>query len=160
MSMTAFPKPSEENCFLVDHVAILRDSYRHWTGRALVDPRMNHYEAARYLFSAPFAVLSHDTAKDPVFNYANQTAMSLFGMEWEEFTAFPSRLSAERQNQENRERLLAEVAARGYIEDYRGIRISKHGRRFLIEHTTIWNLLDARGVYCGQAARFSDWSFV
>ncbi|WP_026610906.1 MEKHLA domain-containing protein [Methylocaldum szegediense] len=158
--MTAFPEPSEENSFLADHVAILRDSYRHWTGRELVDPRMNHHEAARYLFFAPFAVLSHDTAKDPIFNYANRTAMSLFGMNWAEFTAFPSRLSAERHNQENRERLLAEVMECGYVEDYRGIRISKHGRRFLIEHVTIWNLLDARGVFSGQAARFSDWKFV
>ncbi|HYE37594.1 MEKHLA domain-containing protein [Methylocaldum sp.] len=160
MSMTAFPKPSEENSFLADHVAILRNSYRHWTKRELVDPRMNDCEAARYLFSAPFVVLSHDTAKDPVFNYANQTAMTLFGMNWEELTAFPSRLSSEREDREERRRLLAEVTARGYIDDYRGIRIARHGRRFLIEHTTIWNLLDTRGVYCGQAASFAEWKFL
>jgi hypothetical protein len=157
--MIAPPIPSEENGFLADHVAILRNSYRHWTGLELVPPRMADLEAARYLFYAPFAVASHNADKDPLFNYANQTALSLFAMSWEEITAFPSRLSAERVNQEARERLLSEVAERGYVDKYRGVCIGRHGRRFEIEDAVIWNLLDARGAACGQAASFEHWNW-
>ncbi|SMF93600.1 MEKHLA domain-containing protein [Methylomagnum ishizawai] len=154
------PYPSEDNHYLAEHVALLRDSHRHWTGRPLLDPRLTHEEAARHLFAAPFVVVSHDTAPDPLFNYANQTALALFAMDWEEFTALPSRLSAERINQEARAELLARVAERGYIDDYQGVRIGRHGRRFLIEAATVWNLLDPRGVICGQAACFKHWKFL
>ncbi len=158
--MTAPSLPSEDNAYLADHVAILRDSYRHWIRRPLLDPRMTHEEAARYLFFAPFVVVSHNTAKDPLFNYGNRTALSLFAMSWEEFTATPSRLSAERVNQEAREELLAKVAEHGFIDNYEGVRIGRHGRRFSIEGATIWNLRDSRGVACGQAACFKRWKLL
>lgn len=155
--MSEFSKPSEENAFLADHIALLRTSYRHWTGRELVSPRMSDEEAARYLFHAPLAMVSHDAAKDPIFNYANRAALELFGMSWEELTVLPSRLSAEAVNQEERTRLLAEVSQRGYIEHYQGVRIGRHGRRFLIEDAVVWNLLNSSGVPCGQAAMFQHW---
>jgi hypothetical protein len=153
------PLPSEDNGYLVDHVAMLRDSFRHWTGRELVVARMTDVEAARYLFQARFAVVSHTADKDPLFNYANQTALSLFGMSWEEFVACPSRRSAERANQEDRASLLGRVAAEGFVDDYRGIRIGRHGRRFEIEAGVIWNLLDERGIVAGQAATFEHWTW-
>lgn len=152
--------PSEENGYLADHVTLLRDSYLHWTGRPLLDPRLTELEAARYLFAAPFVVASHDASPDPIFNYGNQTALGLFAMSWEEFTALPSRYSAERQNREARSELLAQVKAQGYIENYEGVRIGRHGRRFLIENATVWNLRDARGVACGQAVWFKHWKFL
>jgi len=43
------------------------------------------------------------------------------------------------------------------IDDYAGVRISKHGRRFMIEQATVWNLIDGHGKYCGQAAMFGVW---
>lgn len=158
--MTAFSLPSEENDYLAEHVAILRHSFRHWTHRELVDPRMSDAEAARFLFKARFAIASHDTAPDPIFNYANQTAMSLFAMSWEEITACPSRLSAERVNQETREALLRKVAEQGYVDGYRGVRVGRHGRRFEIQDAVIWNLLDERGIHYGQAAMFEHWQWV
>ncbi|CAL1240781.1 MEKHLA domain-containing protein [Candidatus Methylocalor cossyra] len=158
--MGAPEQPSEANAYLADHVARLGNSFYHWTGRSLFDPRMTPQEAARYLFHAPFAVVSHDHRPDPVFNYGNQTALALFGMRWEEFTALPSRLSAERQERAARERLLAAVAERGYVDDYRGIRIARHGRRFLIERATVWNVLDAQSRPCGQAAYFTEWRWL
>src|SRR3990172_8531438 len=42
----------------------------------------------------------------------------------------------------------------GFIETYRGVRISRSGRRFLIEQATVWNILDANGRSAGQAATF------
>jgi hypothetical protein len=159
-TMTAPPVPSEENAYLADHVALLRNSFRHWIRRPLVDHRMTDADAARYLFFAPFAVVSHNADKDPLFNYANRTALSLFGMTWEELTATPSRLSAERENQQAHEQLLATVAECGHVDGYEGVRVGRHARRFTIEQATIWNLRDARGMVCGQAARFKHWKFL
>lgn len=158
--MSAPAIPSEENDYLSKHVALLRGSYRHWLGRDFLNPRLNASEAARFLFAAPFAVLSHDTAKEPIFNYANQTALNLFGMDWESLTRLPSRISAEPVNQAERAKLLETVAAQGYIDHYQGIRIGRHGRRFRIDQAVVWNLLDASGIYRGQAALFHGWEFL
>ena len=72
----------------------------------------------------------------------------------------PSRLTAEAPNREERARLLAAVTKHGFIDDYSGIRISKTGRRFRIAQATVWNLLDEKGNYAGQAAMFSRWEFL
>jgi hypothetical protein len=153
-------KPCEENNYLQQHAAILVRSFTHWTGKHLVDPVLSPVEQAHRLFFAPFVVLSHEAALEPVFTYGNQTALILFELSWEELTRLPSRESAEPLHQTERERLLATVARQGYIDDYRGVRISKTGRRFMIERAIIWNLLDDENNYCGQAAMFKEWSFV
>ena len=98
-----------------------------------------------------------DTAPDPILNYANRTALQLFEVDWTELTAMPSRLTAEVPERAERARLLSEVSSRGYIDDYRGIRVAKSGRRFLIERATVWNLFDESGGPYGQAATFSEW---
>lgn len=158
--MTDLSIPSEENQYLADHIGLMRRSYRHWTGRDLTPVRMTDAEAARYLFTAPLALLSHDTQPDPVFNYANRTALCLFGMSWEEMTSCPSRLSAEQDLQPERARLLQEVTEQGYSEGYRGVRVGRHGRRFEIEQAIVWNLRDERGLYRGQAACFRHWTWL
>jgi hypothetical protein len=118
------------------------------------------WDQARALFNAPFAVLSHDTATDPMLNYANRTALRLFELDWGELTTMPSRLTAEVSERSERARLLAQVLRRGYIDDYRGVRVSKNGRRFSIQRATVWNLLDESGGACGQAATFSHWRYL
>lgn len=114
----------------------------------------------RALFEAPFALVSHGLESDPVFNYGNLTALRLFEMTWEEFTRLPSRMSAEPVHRDERQRLMDEVTRNGFIADYRGVRISKLGRRFYIEQATVWNLVDEAGVLKGQAAAFADWRFL
>lgn len=136
---------------------ILSNSYRHWTGRNLFDPAADGAEAVAKLDLAPYAVVSHGTEPDPIFNYANRAALQLFEMAWEDFTALPSRLSAEPLVQAERERLLERVSSQGYIDDYSGIRISASGKRFLIRNATVWNLLDEMGQAYGQAALLKDW---
>ena len=153
--------PSEENNFLSQHVALLRHSFRHWTKRELVSPAMSHQDAARFLFQARFAVVSHDTAKDPIFNYANQAALSLFAMSWDVFTSLPSRMSSEPVEQPERQRILDEVTSQGFIDQYSAVKIGRHGRRFQIENAVIWNLLDpSTGVLKGQAALIKNWKFL
>lgn len=136
---------------------ILGNSYRHWTGRHLLDPAVDGADAVAALNQAPYAVVSHGTEADPIFNYANRTALQLFAMSWEAFTALPSRLSAEPMVQEERDRLLERVGTQGYIDDYSGIRVSSSGKRFLIRNATVWNLLDEMGQPYGQAALLQDW---
>jgi len=145
---------------LPGHIALLRKSLKHWTGRDIVAPELDDAEAAAFVLEAPFAVVSHGTEPDPIFNYANRTALKLFEMDWDEFTAMPSRLSTEPVSREERARLLAEVSRNGFIDSYAGIRISKSGRRFLIENAIVWNLLDDQGICRGQAAMFSDWEYL
>jgi predicted DNA-binding protein (UPF0251 family) len=56
--------------------------------------------------------------------------------------------------------LLAAVTARGFIDDYSGVRISQTGRRFRITRATVWNLISETGRPCGQAAMFDRWEFL
>jgi hypothetical protein len=146
--------------FLTHHVEILHSSYLHWTGKSYFDKDICQNNAVEALFLAPFAVLSHGMGVDPIFNYGNQRALDMFEMCWEEFTALPSRLSAETVNQKERGKLLDAVTKHGYINNYSGIRISKSGRRFMIRDATVWNLITPDGQFYGQAALIRDWEYL
>ncbi|HEY2329407.1 MAG TPA: MEKHLA domain-containing protein [Verrucomicrobiae bacterium] len=135
-------------------------SLKHWTGRDLLPGNFPAAELAEKIFRAPFVLVSHGTEADPVLNYGNAAALALWEMPWAELTRTPSRLTAETPNREERARLLDAVARRGFIDDYCGVRISKSGRRFRIAQATVWNLLDERENYAGQAALFSRWEFL
>ena len=152
--------PTEENNFLVEHVVDIRNSYRQLLLKELIPNIQSDEQLARQLFYAPFAVVSHDTATDPVFNYANLKALALFELSWEDFTYLPSRLSAEPVVQAERDRLLAEVMEKGYIDNYEGVRISSTGKKFQIRNAVVWNLMDNNHHYKGQAAWFDQWAFL
>ena len=130
---------------------LLRRTLLELTGRDLLDG-LDPADPAASVFHAPYALLSHDAADDPVFTYGNAAALVAFERTWDEFTAMPSRLSAEPMAREERDRLLARVAADGYIDDYTGVRVSSTGRRFLIVDALVWDLRDQDGVRVGQAA--------
>ena len=151
-------EPGPDNEYLAEHADLLLSSYRQMTGKNLLKPVSTGQDFARMLYQATFGVVSHDTSADPVFNYANLTALRLFELDWRSFTSLPSRKSAEPVNRAERERLLARVTRDGFIDDYSGIRISASGRRFRIEEATVWHLIDEKGYYCGQAAVFAHWT--
>lgn len=142
----------------VEHVRTILESYQLLLGEPL-DPLAGDgkdiRELSRWLYEdAPFCLVAHSAEADPRFTYANQTVLRLFEYPREEFLGLPSRLSAEPDRREERERLIREVKARGYATGYRGLRIAKSGRRFWIEDVTMWNLLDPQGLPCGQAAMY------
>lgn len=143
---------------LVRHANRLAASFRRIVGRDLVAPSRDPRDVARRLFEAPFALLSHGVQEDPVLNYGNCTALKLWEMRFEDFTRMPSRVTAEQMLREERERLLAMAAQKGFIDDYAGVRISSTGRRFRIENAIIWNVLDEDGARLGQAATFDRWA--
>ena len=136
----------------------LLESYAFWLKRELVERTGSMDEQRRRLFLAPFVVVSHAESEDPLLNYGNRQALDLWEMTWAEFTATPSRLTAEPVNREERARTLDRVAAHGFVADYHGVRISRTGRRFLVEQATVWTVLDGHGTKRGQAAAFSRWT--
>lgn len=145
---------------LIKHVERLLHSYLRWTGRELIPPASSPLERAKALFDQPFVVLSHGTQADPILNYGNKAALDLWELTWEEFTKMPSRLTAEPVNREDRDRLLEQVRQNGFIDTYSGVRITGSGRRFLIERGTVWNIVNEKNRYVGQAATFSRWKYI
>jgi len=115
---------------------------------------------AAELYGAPFALLCHDGGTDPKFTYANDTAQRLWERSWDEFIGLPSRLSAEPDSRELRAHMLVEVAERGGVSGYEGLRISATGRRFAISDTQVWNIISANGQRIGQAARIGRWQYL
>jgi PAS domain S-box-containing protein len=113
---------------------------------------------AELLYDAPFVLLAHTLAPDPVFCYANRRAQELFGYSWEQFTRLPSRLSAEPASQQERQRLLDQARSKGHIDNYQGIRIARDGRRFRIENVILWDVRDDHENPVGQAATFDRWT--
>lgn len=152
------PDPSPANGWLERQATLLIDSHRRLTGRGLAVAGATPEERAHLLYHAPFVVLSHDGAADPVFTYANLTAQRLFVLPWRRIVGMPSRYSAEAPARDERQRLLERVARQGYIDDYQGVRIASTGERFLIRRATVWNLTDADGRPVGQAASFAEWT--
>ena len=142
---------------MIVQTQLIARSLKRWTGRDLLAGKFSAEQLAEKVFHAPFVLVSHGTEADPVLNYGNQSALALWEMSWAGLTRTPSRLTAEAPDRAERARLLAAVTANGFIDDYSGIRVSKTGRRFRIAQATVWNLLDERGNYAGQAALFSCW---
>ncbi|TQM00451.1 PAS domain S-box-containing protein [Actinoallomurus bryophytorum] len=140
---------------------LLAASHERVVGTRILPEGLAGAEAARWLYGeAPFGLLAHDTSADPAFVYANATAQKCFEYSWEEFAGMPSRLSAEADNRDKRQEFMDGVLRQGYVSGYRGVRIAKSGRRFWIEDTTVWNLLDRDGGLRGQAALIRGWADV
>ncbi|RMH33646.1 MAG: MEKHLA domain-containing protein [Nitrospirae bacterium] len=138
----------------------LLNSFRFWTGRELIVREGSLRDQAKCLFECPMVVVSHGIEADPLLNYGNRAALDLWESSWAEFIGMPSRLTAEPQNQAERARMLQRVEQNGFVDDYRGVRISKRGRRFLVDRAFVWNVVDLQGQRRGQAAAFSNWLFL
>lgn len=142
----------------VERSLLILDSYRHWLGEDLISREGSAAELARRLFLAPCVVVAHGREADPVLSYGNRCALDLWELTLAQFLATPSRMTAEPLHRDERDRLLQRTREQGYVDDYRGIRVSRTGRRFLIERATVWNLRDSRGELLGQAATFAEWT--
>lgn len=146
--------------WVIEWTQYVLDSYARVINHELIPREGTFLEQAERLFASPFVVASHGLQDDPILNYGNQAALDLWEMDWEQFTQTPSRLTAEPMNREERARMLEQAKTQGYISDYRGIRISRSGKRFLVERATVWNIKKPDGTPLGQAATFSDWTFL
>lgn len=145
-------------------LAAMVQSYQRWTGIPLFDassalenvlltkPMMEPTALEQLLWQAPHALVAHGAEPDPIFCYANEKALVLFGYTPDEFLSLPSRYSAEMDNRAERAVLLKQVEQFGFAHGYSGVRISKEGQRFMIEDATVWNVVDGDNRYIGQAA--------
>lgn len=143
---------------IVEWSQLLMDSYCHWVGRELIERAGDARTQAQRLFEASCVVVSHGTEPDPILNYGNQTALDLWELSWAQFIKTPSRITAEPDDRAERARMLERARLNGYFDGYRGVRVSSTGRRFLVEHALIWNVIEPDGNPIGQAATFSRWS--
>ena len=148
------------NPAVIEWTQYLFDSYVRLVKKELIPQEGTLLGQAERLFTSPFVVASHGLQDDPILNYGNQAALDLWEMDWEQFTQTPSRLTAEPVNRDERARMLEQARTHGYISHYRGIRISHSGKRFLVERATVWNIHKPDGTPLGQAATFSDWTFL
>ena len=147
--------------FVFTWTTLLLESYHFWMGKPLLPLSDDSPEnLAKRVYEAPFVIVSHNNLPDPLLNYGNELALQLWEMAWDEFIGTPSRLTAEPMNQEERSRMLQRATKDGYICDYRGIRIAKSGRRFLVENAIVWNIFDKHQCYQGQTSTFSQWTFL
>ncbi len=137
---------------------LLASSYRAALGRPLISGVL--VPSVDAILKADFALLSHGTETDPLFNFGNDLALTLFERSFEDFVRLPSRKSSGQTRDEDRIRLLEEVTRNGFIENYSGIRVSASGRRFEISDAVVWNVIDESGLYRGQAAKISTWRYL
>ncbi|TWT58239.1 MEKHLA domain protein [Thalassoglobus neptunius] len=144
----------------VAHTQLMLDSYERYLKKELIPREGSQLDQAKTLFLSPFVVVSHDYRPDPVLNYGNQVALDLWEMDVATLCNTPSRMTAEPMHRDERKRLLKRTTENGYVDDYSGIRISQNGRRFLIRQAVVWNLIDFKNNYRGQAATFSEWEWL
>ncbi len=152
--MTSPKRPSADLRTDPGFFVLLTESY----ARLVTAPLVPKDKDAVWLYAqAPFAVVAHNTDSDPKFIYANRCAQACFEYSWDEFVGLPSRLSAEAPDRAERQALLDAVAKNGFMPGYRGIRVAKSGRRFLIADGVVWELIDQQGIRHGAAATFPSW---
>ena len=75
--------PLPESDWILQQTQRLLDSFQYWTGRSLLEVSGNEYDRAQQLFEAPFALMSHNTEADPIFNYGNRRALLQLGYTWD-----------------------------------------------------------------------------
>lgn len=155
--MSSVLQPWQQETVIL-HSQRLLHSFKHWTEGDLIHFDGSSVEIAQALYEAPFVLVSHGTEADPIFNYGNRKALELWELTWQEFTRMSSRKTAEQMVQEERDRLLAEAAAKGFSY-FSSIRITSTGKRFHIEDGILWNVLDEQR-WCGQAAVCSKCKFI
>ena len=135
----------------------LLDSYRRWTGMELLK-RTTPEDELLALWNLSQIVVSHGTQSDPAFVYGNHLALERWEMPLNQFLGMPSRLTAEPVHRDERQRLLDQTRRHGYVDNYRGVRISRTGKRFMIEKALLWTVLDSAGSIIGQAATCDRWT--
>ena len=139
---------------------IILNSFQKLVGRELSSRAGSPSAQAANLFDLPDVVVAHGTESDPILCYGNQAALDLWETDIESLLKMPSRKTAEPKERSDRAEMLKRGSELGYIADYCGVRISTTGRRFRITNALIWNLTNEFGQRLGQAATFSEWSYV
>lgn len=155
MYRSTFPPPADSNNYHRDHLAIVLENLKRWTGYDLMADYGFAWETlGQQVFGADFYILSQDNAATPILNYGNDRVLQLWEVSWAELTTMPSQDTAKPVERSTRLAMMARVKANNYLSGYSGLRISKTGTEFHILDVTIWNLFASNGDPYGQAAWF------
>jgi hypothetical protein len=136
----------------VTRATVILDSFRRCVGRELIDRSGDAAEDARRLFDLPLAVLAHDTAPQPLLDWANQAAARAFDATPESLLGRPSAATAPADAVADRGKLFEALARDGFVTGYSGVRVSLTGRRFIIDDVTVCALVDEAGRPAGHTA--------
>jgi len=142
-----------------DHALLLNESYRHWTDHYLVEQR-DPGEVLAALNEAKFVLISYGLEEDPIFNYANLRALSLFGYEHLAFLQLPNRETFVPEATAGRIGQSVRVEHEGVLSDYRGTRLTKAGKPIVIDDGVVWQLIDNLGRVHGYATQLNSWHFL
>jgi len=128
------------------------DSFRRCVGRELIGRSGDAAEDASRLFDLPLAVLAHDTAPQPLLDWANAAAAAAFDATPESLLGRLSSATAPPDATADRRQLFEALARDGFVTGYSGVRVSLTGRRFIIDDVTVFEVTDAAGRPAGHAA--------
>lgn len=153
--------PGAENAYQAGFVMRVADSFARVTGGDLFsEAGIDRAMPGRSAWEGNFALLTHRGDDAATLNYANRFALRLWDCDWTQLTAMPSAATAPEGDFAEREALMREVAAKGFVRAYSGRRIARTGRLFRIENVTVWRLIDPGGAAFGVGAFFKDWRLV
>ena len=147
--------PGEANNYHAAFVARLAASFAHVTGRNLIaEAGLDLGDLGLSAWLGDFALLSHRGGPDAVLNYGNAFALRLWDYDWDSFITVPSAATAPSAVTPARDLLMQKVHHDNFVSGYSGERISRTGRRFIIQDVTVWRLLEETGGCFGMAAFF------
>ena len=153
--------PGEGNNYHAAYVARLAASFAHVTGRSLIaEARLDPADVGRSAWLGDFALLSHRGGPDAVLNYGNAFALRLWDYDWDSFITVPSAATAPSAVTPARDLLMQKVHHDNFVSGYCGERVSRTGRRFMIEDVTVWRLLEEAGGCFGMAAFFKRYRYL
>lgn len=135
-----------------DWIRLSSNSLERITGKTLYETI--HVETAQQVHeNERYAVLSHDTAGDPVYNYGNRAAVEVFKWPEDEFYQLPSRYSAPDGTIRNSRSTDIQDAIDSDLKTIAlAIRQTKHGELFQLTDVMLWNVYDDDGHRVGQTA--------
>ena len=147
--------PSQDNDYQSGFVARVAGAFAHVTGKSLAgEAGLDPFALGKSAWLGDFALLTHRGDAQAVLNYGNQFALALWECDWNTFIATPSGATAPGQASAARDRLMEEVEKKNFVTGYSGERISRTGRRFVIEDVTVWRLVAGNDESFGMAAFF------
>jgi hypothetical protein len=147
------PPPGAANDWHGDFIRRVLDAFARVTGQELLAGTGSDAAGPGHgCYFGDFALLTHRGDAAATLNYGNARALALWECDWEAFTAMSSRDTAPAQGRAAREVMMDRVLSRGFVAGYSGERVSRTGRRFLIQDATVWRLRDKDCTPFGVAA--------
>jgi hypothetical protein len=153
--------PGHENNYQAAFIGRVIDSFARATGKSLIHQAGIDSEApGRSAWLGNFALLTHRGDARATLNYGNAFALSLWEYDWNTFVSTPSAATAPDEASELRDVVMKKVGHDNFVAGYSGARISRTGRRFLIQDVTIWRLMDEAGGSFGVGAFFRHYRYL